>query len=187
MANLTLQSPLSGHSRKYLGITLREMSDFEIVSIAVVNGEETNFGKMFKKAFDAAPPSPATFSQTKTGKVLWTGQSQYFLFQDGQDDRLDEALAKTFEGKAYTTLQTDGWAAVEVAGSRVHDLLERFIPLDISHAKIGFGARTTAHHMSVLVMKTSEDTYELLTPRSSSKTFLEALEHVTGHISRART
>ena len=175
MSKLTPTTPLKGASHEFNDLTIKEKTRFEIVSLAIASGEELKFGKSFKKAYGSTLPAPGTWEALKTGQILWTGQNQYFLFQDCLDDRLDEKLGKTFEGLAYATLQTDGWAALEVHGPDVHDVFDRFIQLDLRRQAIGFGARSSAHHMSVMVLKTGDDAYLLLTPRSSSAAFLEAL------------
>ena len=184
MPNLVPNTPFLAYEKQFgdLDLTLTEAKGFEIVSLAAAQGTETEFAKLFKKSFGVVLPKPGRWNALKTGKVLWTGQNQYFLFSNEPDDRLDEKLGTTFDGLAYATLQTDGWAALKMSGSSVHSALDRFIPLDIRNAEIGFGARTSAHHMSVFILKTGDESFVLLTPRSSSAAFLEALEHVIHNV-----
>lgn len=171
MSNLIAKTPYGGYKQDWDGLSLKEISGFEIVSLALANGAKLK-GKT---------PKPGTWIKTKDGRLLWTGQNQYFLFKDGEDDRLDEKLSDDYGDGIYCTLQTDGWAALEISGDHVHDVLERFIPLDLRTAAKGYGTRTAAHHMSVIIMKMDDQTYHLLTPRSTSLSFLEALETVVKH------
>ena len=183
MSSLIPNTPFGGYNRKFNGLTITESSEVEIVSIAIANGEALNFVKRAKKIIGTAPPSPGRWEKTKPdGRILWTGQNQYMLFDKVINDRLDENLFQEFKGLAYLTLQTDGWAALDVSGERIHDVFERFIPLDLANKPVGFGARTSAHHMGAIILKVSDKAYHLLTPRSSSAVFLEALENVIENI-----
>jgi len=170
---LNSDTAYEGFIREWPDLTLKEISGFEIVSMAVVNGQKLK-GKN---------PAPGRWVATKDGRLLWTGQNQYFLFSDSSNDRLDEDLSEKHGANVYCTLQTDGWASLEISGSSIHDVLERFIPLDIRSWAAGHGARTSAHHMSVFILKTGDDTYEIYTPRSSSATLLESLIHVIENVS----
>lgn len=179
MSSLTPDTPLDGYNRIFNGLSITESSGVEIVSIAIANGEALNFVKRAKKIIGTAPPSPGRWEKTKSdGRILWTGQNHYMLFHKVTNDRLDEDLFQKFKELAYLTLQTDGWATIDVSGERVHDVFERFIPLDLANKHVGFGTRTSAHHMSVFILKLSDMAYQLLTPRSSCSAFLKALESV---------
>jgi len=178
VSKLLSQTPFHGLSETFEGIFLRELSGFEIVSMAVKSDQidtlTTEFGGVL--------PKPGQWIETKIGKILWTGQSQYFYFATGDDAWLDEKLQQQSQDSAYFTLQTDGWAAIEISGSKIHDVLERFIPLDLRSWQIGQGTRTSAHHIGIIVMKTRRDTYQILTPTSSSAALLEALIHVIENV-----
>jgi len=172
VSRLAVNTPLGGYALEKADFALKEVSGFEIVSLAIADGTKLK----------GMAPSPGTWITAQKGKLLWTGQNQYFLFREGFDPDLDRTLAEKLGDNVYCTLQTDGWAALEVSGGRVHDVLERFIPLDLRSADNGFGSRTSAHHMAIIVMKMSPDSYWLLTPRSSSGSFIEALEGVVSNI-----
>jgi len=162
VSKLVSDTAFDGYSRSFDGFAITEISSFEIVSLVIADGR---------------------WIATKDGRLLWTGQNQYFLFSEGSSDRLDEAMSEKHGANVYCTLQTDGWASLEISGSRIHDVLERFIPLDIRSWMAGNGARTSAHHMSVFILKTGDNTYEIYTPRSSSATLLESLIHVIENVS----
>ncbi len=182
MFELTSHSALDHFAKEFDGLSIKGLSDFEIVSLAIAKKQNTAFSKAFKRHFSTNLPLPGHWSETLTGKVLWTGQDQYFLFNDGIDECLDEKLADSFGDKAYTTLQTDGWANLQVSGAGIHDVFERFIPLDLRNWKTGQGTRCSAHHIALLILKTNQSSYELYTPQSSSASFLEALLDVTEHV-----
>ena len=174
--------PLSGFDKTINQLNIREQTGFELVSIALAGGQENAAAKKLISYLGGALPTPSRFTDTKIGKTIWTGPNQCFLMTDEDNDRLDQELAAKFEGFAYFTLQTDGWACLDVSGDDIYRVLERFAPLDLSSAPVGFATRTTAHHMSVFVMKIAENKFTLLTPRSSANSFLHALEDVVENL-----
>ena len=182
MSDLISQTAFNGFDKDFEGLSIKEISAFEIVSLAVAKGQSKSFLAAFKKQFGRTLPQPGHWAEIENGKILWTGQGHYFLFLDGEDERCDETLQPGFQDNAYLTLQTDGWAALEITGPKIHDVLERFIPLDLRAWKIKQGTRTSAHHMGVFVMKTGDESYQVLTPVSSSATLLEALIHVIENV-----
>jgi len=106
---------------------------------------------------------------------MWSGQGQYVLLLSGENIQADTDIAAKLKGTAYATLQSDGWASLDIKGPRVFDVLERFIPLDLRRAPVNYAARTSAHHIAVIVLKLSETEIQLLTPRSSAQSFLDGL------------
>lgn len=182
MSNLTAIFPLDGFKQVVDGLLIEEITGLEIVSIAIAQGEDDAANKAFKKAFRATLPKPGEWTEAKTGKVLWTGQSQYFMIQNTVNENAGVETSEAIGSGVYTTLQTDGWATLNISGDRVYDVLERFIPLDLKSPKPGFGTRTQAHHMAVIVMKTGVDAFTLMTPRSSCQSFLHALTAVAENL-----
>jgi len=182
VSKLHSNTPYDGFTQTSNGVCVKEISGFEIASLAVAQNSETEFNKIFKTLSGTDLPQAGRWAKIKTGKILWTGQSQYFYFSDRINDRLDDGLNEALEGHGYATLQSDGWAALEVSGDRVHDVMDRFSALDLRNEEVGFGARSAAHHISVFILKIEAETYHFLTPRSSSKGFLEALQHVVENV-----
>ena len=113
---------------------------------------------------------------------MWSGQGQYMLLLSGENIQADIGIAEKLSGTAYATLQSDGWASLNLIGPKIFDVLERFIPLDIRRVPSGFAARTSAHHIAVIVLKFSETEIQLLTPRSSAQSFLDGLVHTADNV-----
>lgn len=172
MPSLKAHTPYEGYTQDWDGLQLKEISGFEIISLAIAQGHELK----------GDTPKPGTWTKYNDGKLLWTGQNQYFLFKDGSNERLDEKLSEDFGENVFCTLQTDGWAALQINGERALDVLERFISLDLRSALKNYGTRSSAHHMSVIIMKIDDQTYHMFTPRSSSNSFLESLQDVISNI-----
>jgi len=185
VSKLTPTLPLDGFTRDWPGFAIKEHYMGELVSLACVLGEEKNFATQFKKTFGKTPPKPNQMVEIKSGYAMWSGQGQYILLLSGENIQADIDIAAKLKGTAYVTLQSDGWASLDSKGSRAFDVLERFIPLDIRRAPVNFAARTSAHHIAVIVLKLSGTEIQLLTPRSSAHSFLEGLVHTAENVMNA--
>ena len=183
MVKLSQSLPLGGFSQNWNGVKVEEIYDGELVSLACANGEEKLFAAAFKKAYGKPLPAPQELKYIKQGLVFWTGQNQYMLLLKGGDEYADKKVQNNIGDYGYTSLQSDGWASVDILGERTYDALERFTALDLRGAATGFAARTTAHHIAVIFLKFSDTHIRALTPRSSAQSFLNALTHVTDNIS----
>ncbi len=182
MSNLSPLPPLNGYSRDWPEFSIVENYIGELVSVACVLGQEKVFAASFKKAFGKDLPLPQSFVKIKGGFAMWSGQEQYLLLMTEVNLQADKDIAKALNGSAYTTLQSDGWASLDLKGHRNFDVLERFIPLDLRSADDNYAARTSAHHISAIVIKFSASEIQLLTPRSSAQSFLDGLAHVAEHV-----
>ena len=182
MSKLTPTLPLERISKEWPDLTVKEYYMGELVSLACVLGEEKKFNTQFKNIFAKAPPEPNLMIEIEGGYAMWSGQGQYMLIMTGENIYADTDMKAKFKDAAYTTLQTDGWACLEVIGPKSLDVLERFIPLDIRRADKHFAARTSAHHLAVIVLKFSETEFLLLTPRSSAHSFLGGLVNIANNV-----
>lgn len=177
MSKLAAKPPISGQATTFEGCHITESVGGELVSLAFAQGEEKSASALFKKHLGKTLPAPNQSVKVKGGIAIWSAPDQILLLLDTENINADKDIAARFESKAYTTLQTDGWACIQVSGNRVHDVFERFTALDLRRKPVGFAARTSAHHVSVIVVKFGETDYRLLTPRSSARSFMEALLH----------
>ena len=175
MVKLTPTLPLDKYSRKWSGFKIQELYKGELVSVAHSADNQKAFDANFKTAFGKSPPKPNELSEVKGGFALWSGQAQYLLLLNGDNPNADLDTADKLGGLAYTTLQSDGWASLDIEGDRAYDVLERFIPLDLRGTSKQFATRTSAHHIAVIILKFSDTEIQLLTPRSSAGSFLEGL------------
>jgi heterotetrameric sarcosine oxidase gamma subunit len=177
VSDLTAQSPLAGITKSWEGLTLSEPPAFEIVSLAIAQWRENEVAKTFATYYGSQLPKPNELATLNEGHALWTGPEQYFLLFKGEDETADLSVSDIFHGAVYTTLQSDSWVAIDLNGTRIYDALEQFISLDLRRAKYPFAARTSAHHMAVIVTVINVNEVRLLTPRSSVQSFLDALTH----------
>lgn len=177
MGKLKEKSALGGFKQDWNGLSIAELTEFELISVAAAQGAEAEFKSRFKKALETDLPIPNQVLPAKGGSVMWTGQGQYLVMLGASGISVDVTLGKALAETAYTVLQSDGWACLRLEGERFYDVMDRFIPLDLRSVADDFAARTQAHHTSVIVVKLLDGSWLLLTPRSSAQSFLDALTH----------
>ena len=182
MSKLTPTLPLNGFAKDWPDFSVKEHYVGELVSLACILGQDVVFAATFKKTFGKDLPKSNEWVKINGGFAMWSGQGQYMLLLSGENIQADIGIAEKLSGTAYATLQSDGWASLDLIGPKIFDVLERFIPLDIRRVPSGFAARTSAHHIAVIVLKFSETEIQLLTPRSSAQSFLDGLVHTTDNV-----
>ncbi len=74
------------------------------------------------------------------------------------------------------TDQSDAWAGLTLTGPGARDVLARLVPLDLDRAVFppGTAARSLLRHVALLLVATEEG-FELLIPRSLTRTAVEEL------------
>ncbi len=175
MSKLQDNSALEAFSREWEGLKLVELIDYELISLAAAEGQEANFIEKFKSIFDSAIPAPKQVLSTKSDWVMWLEPRKYLVMTGERNVNIDRDYAEQFGESAYAVLLSDGWACLHISGHRTRDIFERFIALDIQSMPKDFAARTTAHHIALILVTLPDGSYLLLTPRSSSQSFLHAL------------
>ena len=108
----------------------------------------------------------------------------FVLFERATPDA-EEAVAERLGDAAYLTDQTDTWCALEIEGPVCRTALERICPLDL-HPR-GFAvddvARTVMEHLGVIIARTREHGFLLLSASSSAGSFLHAVETSARNVS----
>jgi len=178
--DLTARPALGGIRLAYGRLTIAEVTDLAIVSVATPNGGAAALAAAVEAAYATALPAVgrSTRSNVDDVRILGLAPDQCFLifrlaepFAVGQvRDRLGEA--------AYLTDQSDSWAALQVSGSDSRAVLERICPVDLHPAAFAEGhvTRTVMEHLGVIILCQGEDDYLLLSARSSAASFLHAVQ-----------
>jgi len=178
--NLTASSPLGGLEMQYAGVLLSEITDLALVSIAIPLGGRAALEREMAVRFNVGLPACGQSTVTTDGMYQFLGMQidQLFaLFEYSCNDAvsiISNELGKT----AYYTDQTDSWAMLRIAGPMTRMALERICPLDLHPDRFSQGsvARTTMEHLAVIILRTDQDSFTLMSPRSSASSFLHAVE-----------
>ncbi len=183
MADVALEArlPLGGYAETFGSVSLAEVTGLALVSAAVPNGGDAAFEVALAGGFGAARPATggSTAGDRYGARILGMQPDQLFiLFEPPDPDRAAETVSDALGPAAYVTDQSDGWAMLRIAGPGVRAALERLCMLDLDAAAFPEGrvARTVMEHLSVVILRDGPDSFLLLTPRSSARSFLHAVE-----------
>ncbi len=101
-----------------------------------------------------------------------------FLAFGAPDANLVARLARSLDGLAAVTDQSDMWATWHLSGGGVRECLARVVPIDLSPVvfRIGDLALTRAGHLDVRLSRTDAEAYEIAVNRSLGADLLHACE-----------
>ena len=185
MSSLTALKPLTAlnnFSEEIHGISVSEVTDQAIVSMAIPKATNDAFNKIIKKNFKVERPVIGHFAHSKINNARFLGlqQDQMFMLFDYAGDRAIEEISAKInftDQLAYLSDQSDSWVTLRISGDNCLDALERICPLDIhpSSFPVGSVARTSMEHMATIIINESEGSYLLLSLRSFAHSFLHAV------------
>ena len=185
---LAARTPLDGYGRTIGTVTLAEVAGLALVSAAVPRGGDEAFAAALAGGFGAVRPAPGD-SAPGAGpatRVLGMQADQVFiLFESPDPDRAAPAAAAALGPAAYVTDQSDSWAMLRMRGAGVRAALERLCPLDLDDQAFPEGrvARTVMAHLAVIILRDGPDSFLLMSPRSSARSFRHALERSVENVS----
>ena len=181
MAEYTLQAepPLAGTEMEIAGVRLWAPADLALVSLALPLGGEAAAEQAVKDAYGLDFPEigRSDLAEDGTRLIRLAPDLAFALFPHATADA-ERVVAERLKGAVYTTDQTDVWVALALSGPNTRRALERICPIDLHPEAFGVGhaARTVMEHLGVLILRTGDDDYLLLSASSSAKSFLHAIE-----------
>ena len=181
MGELTLMSrpPLDGYTGESDGLRLAERSGMAVVSVAVPAHARDEFAVNLRDAWGIdAPPVGRSVVSESGPRLIGLQAAQWFVLMEDAGDRAEKLVAEALGTDVHLTDQSDGWAALEVTGSRCRDVLSRLCMLDLhpDAFPVHAATRTVMEHLAVIVLRNDDERFLLLSPRSSALSFLETVE-----------
>ena len=180
MADVTLTPslPLGGYTAEIGDCLLKERGDLALVSIATPIGGEEALANSLKALWDLEFPTPSTSSVAGDKQLLPMTAEQTMLMFAATSEFDESSVSSALSDAAYTTLQTDAWVIFEISGDGTLKALERMCSLDLdtNAFPVNACARTSMEHLGVVILRTGEEQFLLLSARSSAKSFLHAVE-----------
>ncbi len=182
MADLNLKPfPFLWGRERYFGKNYQDIVfDQSIVSIAIQRGKEDLFKNDFNNAFGTPLPEPGTFVYSSDDRILflWMSPDQIFALFKREGLYPELKIQEHLGEVGYLSDQTDNWCQIRLTGPQLIQVFERICPLDLDLEQfpVGSCARTTMEHLSSVIVRESEESFLLLSPSSSSESFLEAIE-----------
>ncbi len=182
MAKFKLVSapPLAGYKENFGSITLHAPKDLAVVNLAVPLGADAKALKAVKTGYGVDLPEPGKSLDTKKGaaRLVRLAPDQAFAIFTHATPDAEEAVGKHVKNALYLTDQTDVWTGLEISGAGALAALERVCPIDLHPDAfvVGDAARTVMEHLGVLIIRTGDYSYLLLSASSSAGSFLHMLE-----------
>lgn len=160
-------------SQDFGPLTLSESADLALASLALRKGQ-------------AAPmpfglPLPGVGQAVTAGDVgaFWTGRDQWMIEAEGKAETDFAAALKAQAPGCSVTEQTDGFVAIEIvsqAGAApLEKLLTKLVNIDTQTLGPGRCARTGLEHMTVFLIRRSENRLAVIGMRSLAGSLWHAL------------
>lgn len=169
---------LGGYSLDLGDVSVAEVTDVAIVSVATpLNGDDA-LASAVQAAWGCGLPAPRGTSSSSDGSVtlIFSTPDQTLAILPAVDGLAVTGVAATLGDTGYYTEQTDNWVGLRVSGAKAIAALERICPLDLATMPVGGAERTVMEHLGVFIMREAEDRFLLLSGSSSAKSFLHAVE-----------
>ena len=182
MVEFTLVSapPLAGYSETFGTVRLPAPKDMAIVNMAIPLRADAKALKAVKTGYGVDLPEPGMSVETKKGatRLVRLAPDQAFAIFTLPTPDAEEVVAKHVKKALYLTDQTDVWVGLEISGAGALAALERVCPIDLHPAAfvVGGAARTVMEHLGVLIIRTGDERYLLLSASSSATSFLHMME-----------
>ncbi len=174
---LSPTTPLDGFHTKIGGVSLTEVNP-EIFCISIPKKMGKQIEKETKRILELNIPIVGQSSLNKSSNIRLIRNSidQFFILFENSSDV--SAVMKPLEKYFYITEQSDAWVGIKISGESSYSCLERICPLDLSSDAfaVNTAVRTLMEHLNVLIIKTSDASFLLLSASSSAKSFLDAVE-----------
>jgi len=180
VASLKPTSALNNYAKEFDGISLAQVNNLAIISIATPKGGDAALGRVIKKVFKATRPDVGQSLAISGGKgrliAMRPGQL-FYLFENQEIDPL-QIVPDQLAEFAYLSDLSDGWVSLEMSGVNCTKALERICAIDLHPSEFvpDKFARTRMEHLDVIILCTKPDSYLLMSPRSSAVSFLHAIE-----------
>ncbi len=156
-------------------LSLTEVPDVAIASVAARKGHEAACAKTLQKLLGATPPGPGEMTGTTPYAAIWMAQDQWLLCAPlHSHEDIASLLKEEFGADASITEQTDGWACFDISGAAMHDMFERLCPAPVRSMQTGHATRTTIHHIGCYLM-CQDGAFRVMAPRSSAGSLYHAL------------
>ena len=176
---LTAEPPLAGYDRDFGHVRVRAVADFALVSVALPLGAETAAQDALRAGFGAALPDVGRYAVGNDGaRLIRTTPDQGLIAFSHAGADAETIVSEKLGDAAYTTDQSDVWVALDVEGPGARAALERICPLDLQADAFApdMAQRTVMEHLGVLILRTGEDAFRLMSASSSAGSFLHAIE-----------
>ncbi|WP_299142205.1 sarcosine oxidase subunit gamma [uncultured Tateyamaria sp.] len=158
-------------------VTLTEVPDVSLASVAARVGQENVCATRLAKLLGAMAPEPGRASSGDPYAALWTGPNQWMLSADFNTHEDIAAEVKShLTDAASVTEQTDAWVCFDLTGPRINAVLELLCNIDLTRFDTTHATRTSIHHLGCFVISTEAgQSVRILGPRASAGSLHHAI------------
>ena len=185
---LTSHSPLSNLKLDFGEVAVAEHVARAIVSIATPYGGGEKLSKAVASSLKTEIPAigKSTTSNVDSTLLLGMQQDQIFLLFDYSGNNAVDYLPQEIRAVGYLTDQSDSWVIISISGPKARATLQQTCSVDLHPAIFQNGAviRTVMANLSTIIVCEGEDTFLVMSPRSSAKSFFKVLETSIRNLSR---
>ena len=160
------------------GVTLCEITDRALASIAVRVGGETELAGALAASFGLALPPPSGLTKAGDFRLFASAQGQWMLEAPLETHEDIAGIVVAAVGRsASVTEQTGGWARFDVQGSDLPGLFERLCAVDLRGNQQSLARRCLVEHIGTFLLhEEGSGTVTLLGPRSMAASLWHAVE-----------
>jgi sarcosine oxidase subunit gamma len=177
---------LQPRSARHGDVTLAEMPDLAIASLAQRAGGDAALVALSQGLIGGPPPGPRQVASAPDGvQMMWAGPDQWFVLAPfPTHEEIAATLVARAAGAASVTEQTDGWVCFGLRGAGAIRVLERLCRLDLPRMEAGTAERTSIEHMGCFIICDEAGmAWRVLGARSSALSLWHALETVARGLS----
>ena len=169
MPELIAKTALEGRKPLVIaGTTLSQVDPGAVTSIAPFPGQDKAVAKALKP-LGISFPDVNRFTEKGDARIVWTGRDQAFLIG---------APCPDMGAAAAVTDQSGGWVTLSLAGPEAEVALMRYVPMDLRLAAfpVGTAVRTPFYHMAMVLMRVSDQGFQMMLFRSMARTAWHEIE-----------
>ena len=172
------ESFLGGYSKTINNVSIKEITEHRITSLAIPFKNERKCATQFKRTFKKLIPDIEESLIISKGKVIFRLANDMLFLCESSNEKMPKAAIDFLKQSFYSTDQSGGWCCIQASGNNVLKMLERICPLDLSEERFKTlnVKRTSMEHLGVIIFKKSPNEFFLYSASSSSKSFLHAVE-----------
>jgi methylglutamate dehydrogenase subunit D len=151
------------------GLVVRECLGLQMASLVARRGQAARASEAALAAFGVRLPATPRAVTGGGATFLWAGPGQWLAETAVAHEDIEAFLAVTFAGLAAVCDQSDSRVVLDVAGTRVRDVLAKGVPIDLHAGRFRDGdvALTAAGQVGVQLRQTSAaPSYRLSVARS---------------------
>ena len=177
---LTSQSPLSKLELDFVEVAVVEQVSRAILSIATPYGGGEKLSKAVASSLKTKIPAigKTTASNVDNALLLGMQQDQIFLLFDYSGNYGVDYLPQEIRDAGYLTDQSDSWVMISISGPKARTTLQQTCSVDLHSANFQSGAliRTAMANLRTIIVCQGENTFLVMSPRSSARSFFKVLE-----------